>query len=963
MSVRGKHFAIRPSAPVFVPSPPGKTADCHGVVSGGSCKISGSKRLNTGIVKQRSFGAGRISGDSGVLREAVPSAEAGWFMAEGNRPLGTERFYIQQIVPDGDGHGRPEVLEAGHVGHLNRPLGRLLPCPHPPEFPEVLPDSSFGRCLPIQSVTNGTQHCGALFHQDSNGSNKSYPRQRDFNTYLPGRLAAQIVRPGAVAATNLRGDSNLRSNGVDGEFGKVRVSPGPDYSVSGGVLRFAEGVGFSSGRQIAGHFGPDYHIPEEERSFCSSVAFSVGETGFCDETDSFRASPQETFAEVFADEVVSRIGVVGGVVASRQRVDKSFGVVAGFKEHESGGSFDSLSANVDPLHGCELGGFRGLFGGRDSVGVLGAQGGGVTLQQPRAVGGGESGFSFQDQVVGSESVGVFRQHEHGGGHQQARRDEVMVPDKSGMGALGVVGQSTVSSPGSPYSREIECVGRLPQQGEPGHSGGMGCFAGSSGPCVGEMGTTGGGFVCHSPQSQAAQVCVPLSPSQGLEGECVQLELEGNVCLRLPSVGDPGGGAPEIDGRRGEDDPYCSDLAHEDLVPPAAAVGSGVSDPSSLEQGSASTNSFGVVSRQSRSVAASGVAVIQNAIRRRGFSEDVARRMSSNVRKSSELIYNSKWRIFDSYCQDKQVDPLKVELPFIADFFNWLFVHKQLSISTLQGYRTAIGRVLKKSAGLDMFEQDLIKDLFANFGLERPIKERQLPKWDLRLVLESLKNPPYEPLISSSVTFLARKTAFLLLLASGARRGEIHALEISSIVKLKQGKSWMLKPNPRFVAKNFRPQTGKGKFEGFTLKALKSYMAGEDGDESLCPVRALRWYIHKTERVRGHIDQLFVTNNVRGPVRPIHKNTLSSWIKKVIADAYGATERQGGSLLHRSVHEIRAVGASYAMFGNVSIEDILAQCRWAGPSTFAKHYLRRVSGENEGFRSLLPLQVAGAMLLD
>jgi hypothetical protein len=89
--------------------------------------------------------------------------------------------------------------------------------------------------------------------------------------------------------------------------------------------------------------------------------------------------------------------------------------------------------------------------------------------------------------------------------------------------------------------------------------------------------------------------------------------------------------------------------------------------------------------------------------------------------------------------------------------------------------------------------------------------------------------------------------------------------------------------------------------------------------------------------------------------------LTSWIKKIILDAYNAADGQMASSVHRSCHEIRAVAASFAVFGNVDLETVLQQCRWAKVDTFAKHYLRRVSAESQGLMGFLPLQMAGGVV--
>ena len=63
---------------------------------------------------------------------------------------------------------------------------------------------------------------------------------------------------------------------------------------------------------------------------------------------------------------------------------------------------------------------------------------------------------------------------------------------------------------------------------------------------------------------------------------------------------------------------------------------------------------------------------------------------------------------------------------------------------------------------------------------KPIANRSIPSWDLSLVLMSLTKAPFEPLKVASLKILAFKTVFLMALASGKRRGEVHAWTYSSL---------------------------------------------------------------------------------------------------------------------------------------------------------------------------------------
>ncbi len=55
------------------------------------------------------------------------------------------------------------------------------------------------------------------------------------------------------------------------------------------------------------------------------------------------------------------------------------------------------------------------------------------------------------------------------------------------------------------------------------------------------------------------------------------------------------------------------------------------------------------------------------------------------------------------------------------------------------------------------------------GIARPLVRNKVPPWDLAVVLRYLSGAPFEPRKA------LHKALFLLALASGKRRGELHAL--------------------------------------------------------------------------------------------------------------------------------------------------------------------------------------------
>ena len=107
----------------------------------------------------------------------------------------------------------------------------------------------------------------------------------------------------------------------------------------------------------------------------------------------------------------------------------------------------------------------------------------------------------------------------------------------------------------------------------------------------------------------------------------------------------------------------------------------------------------------------------------------------------------------------------------------------------------------------------------------PKVPENLPKWNLS-VLNKLTKASFEPMKDTDLKHLTLKTAFLLALASCKCRSEIYAWVAKSLV---------------------------------TIPALTTIVDRQfKEDRTLCPVRALRYYLDQTKVLRGSPSLLFIS---------------------------------------------------------------------------------------------------------
>ena len=221
---------------------------------------------------------------------------------------------------------------------------------------------------------------------------------------------------------------------------------------------------------------------------------------------------------------------------------------------------------------------------------------------------------------------------------------------------------------------------------------------------------------------------------------------------------------------------------------------------------------------------------------------------------------------------------------ISDFFMYLYQDLNRCPSTSDGYRTAIIDTLGP-AGHHIAQSSDLHRLLSNFHRDRPKSSRNLPKWNLSVVLNELTTAPIEPMKDTDFKHLTLKTAFLLALASGKRRSEIHAWVANKLSNLGQWEKVALFPSSDFIAKNQLAREGSQSVSPVTIPALTTTVDRKfKEDRTLCPVRTLRYYLDRTKDLRGSRSLLCISFK-KGHTSDIRPATLSSWLKQTILLCY------------------------------------------------------------------------------
>ena len=464
-------------------------------------------------------------------------------------------------------------------------------------------------------------------------------------------------------------------------------------------------------------------------------------------------------------------------------------------------------------------------------------------------------------------------------------------------------------------------------------------------------------VCHEVQPQITSVYLSSTGLPGCSSGCTDSAMGGPGCIRLPTdrhIGQSGGEATGLPVQETHSD--CPRVAQHALVLGLGEhVQSGPSQPAQPTQ-PADTALQSDPSQKSDKSKYPCLAPRATKIKEQGFSEAVAARIEAPQRRSTRSVYEAKWAIFTKWCITNQVDFRSPPVKSVADFLMYLFEDKELQPSTIDGYRSAIADKLGNTT-VNVSKDDNLTRLLESFHRDRPKGRRGIPSWNLSLVLHQLTKAPFEPLREASLNHLTFKTVFLLALGSGKRRSEIHAWQHKNIRHQSDWSKVSLFPSPSFLSKNQLAKEGPESIVPVVIPALAPTLDKSlKSDRSLCPVRALRYYLDRTSDLRQHKELVFVSFK-RGFDKDISPATISSWIKQTVILCYELSDHQAHTLHQVKAHDVRAFAASKAFQSGVSLEQILSACHWKSHNTFTQFYLKDVAWADSELFHLGPVVAA------
>ncbi|XDV25212.1 hypothetical protein PO909_029164 [Leuciscus waleckii] len=238
----------------------------------------------------------------------------------------------------------------------------------------------------------------------------------------------------------------------------------------------------------------------------------------------------------------------------------------------------------------------------------------------------------------------------------------------------------------------------------------------------------------------------------------------------------------------------------------------------------------------------------------GLSSEVVETILNSRAPSTRKLYALKWRVFTSWCNSRQWDPVNCTvgsiLEFLLDHFD-----SGLSPSTLKVYVAAIAAYHAPLGGASVGRHPWVTRFLRGTLRLRPAARSRVPTWDLAIVLEGLAMAPFEPIEEVPEKFLTLKTLFLLSISSLKRIWDLQALSVApSCLEFAPGMKAFLFSKEGYVPKVPTNVAGPIMLQAFSPPPFQNQ--DQEKLNLLCPVRALDAYVHRAALWRKS-DQLFV----------------------------------------------------------------------------------------------------------
>ena len=431
----------------------------------------------------------------------------------------------------------------------------------------------------------------------------------------------------------------------------------------------------------------------------------------------------------------------------------------------------------------------------------------------------------------------------------------------------------------------------------------------------ESGSPRGGHVCIPPDAPASTLFQLETGSGSGSNGCLHSGLESVSRVCKSPVVSPlaySGKNSAGEGQSGLGGTTVEDTA---VVSPPTSIADWNSSSDSSTTGCGDFTNTGGVHNASRSATAGRLAIIRHQSRSGGLSEGASRLLESSWRDKTKSTYESLFKRWVGWCQERSRDPIRGPLTDVLNFLAELF-DQGYQYRSLNSYRSAISSVHEKVDGMEVGKHPLVSRVLKGVFNERPPRPKYASVWSVDLVLSMFKKDGDST--SLSLQDLTIKTAMLLALTRPCRGADLAELDLRNRSYVQEGVVFQ----PSHLSKQSRPSHHNVKF----------FFPKYEEDRCLCPVEALKAYEERTLPFRNNLGENRVFRSFIGKHGPVTSSTIARWIKSCL-------QKAGVDTSKFKAHSTRAAAATKAAMSGLTVDEIMKAADWSSEGVFQKFYYR------------------------
>ncbi len=830
------------------------------------------------------------------------------------------------------------------VGGVYRSARRLPSRAHPPFAQEVARFLYKRNSIPVQMPTVRALHGAPDIHKSCEGDSRIPPSSRASDLCLPRRLAPSGTIPDATPRHNLSHVFSGTEARPDPQQGQIPTDPITKDRVPRGNTRLPSRKGLPNVQSCGRHSGVRLRTPGDGPSSSKQVDASLRPHSKHGLYSPVLPPPHEGYSA--SRSVGVQYTPPPDVEADSQlgQRPKSPTVVDSTGEPQTRTSIRIQTLVMHSHHRRIQDRMGSPFRQDQNVRNMEPQGLEETHQHPRVMGDTPGASPHHPPGQRSQSVGTVRQHVGSELHQQAGRHQKQDSVHANSQDAHVVSSPRDRAPSSPPPGGGEQASRCALQEDlrnPGTIEGQGVIGRVASPPrhmsddIQQDRETSHRSFRKPTQCATSNVLRMEQRSDGIPSGRIDDELERDQRIRFPSNSPhPPGPSTVRTIETVSDDPGLPEVAQTAVVSEAPLSPGGHSSDSPHEEGSDSSSGESATEGHDSDNSPDCMAAFVQSYRAAGLSQQAAHMAGKARRPSTRKTYNARLRRYYSWCGRKKIDPLQASVKFVGDFLLSVF-NAGKSARSIRAHRTAIGAVhLGFADGKTVSNSPALHALVRGIFHSRPPTRSLVPSWDLPTALRLLCEKPYEPMGNATLENLTKKTVFLVAAASGRRVSDIHALSSAQEHVVISSSGARLLPRSGYLAKNQTPDFTPSPI---ILPDLRRTSNSPD-DGPWCPVRALKYYLKRTEDIRGQEDRLFIIT--KKPYSGASKQTIARWLVDIIKASLSAEDSHNlGS--HVSAHSLRSQASAWASYKGASLSDIMDAMGWSSTTTFQTTYLKDV----------------------